>query len=192
MLTVVAKRWRRSSRARVCVSCPSMASRPRVPDRRWFSFRPHDPRHPCVCVCATRARSARTRAFFFPSPHQTSVAALFPLWPTPKRRSNWQADVPQVYLYPAGHRRPSSLSHTPTTRTSYAMAEYRDAPVHDIPVRMKGKGEGNHPRPKPHIDEATYKSNYQASITKPDGEAAAAAARVQSGGGRIVLTDSRR
>ncbi|CAO1636365.1 unnamed protein product [Sympodiomycopsis kandeliae] len=48
------------------------------------------------------------------------------------------------------------------------MAEYRDAPVHDIPARLKGKGEGNHPRPKPHIDEATYKSNYQASITKPD------------------------
>lgn len=50
------------------------------------------------------------------------------------------------------------------------MAEYRDSPIYDVPARLKGKGEGNHPRPKPHIDEAAYKSNYQASITKPDGE----------------------
>lgn len=50
------------------------------------------------------------------------------------------------------------------------MAEYREVKTYDIPARMQGKGEGSHPRPKPHIDAATYKSNYQASITKTEGE----------------------
>ncbi|CAO1622955.1 unnamed protein product [Parajaminaea phylloscopi] len=48
------------------------------------------------------------------------------------------------------------------------MAEYRDVEIHDIPLRLRGKGEGNHDRPLPHIDAATYKANYQASITKTD------------------------
>lgn len=42
--------------------------------------------------------------------------------------------------------------------------------MHDIPLRLRGKGEGRNERPLPHIDAATYKTNYQASITNPDGE----------------------
>lgn len=50
------------------------------------------------------------------------------------------------------------------------MAEYREVPTYDIPLRLQGKDDKVHKRPKPHIDAATYKSNYQASITKVDGE----------------------
>lgn len=41
------------------------------------------------------------------------------------------------------------------------MAEYRDAPIYDIPARQK-KG------PKPHIDDATYKKDHATSISNPD------------------------
>lgn len=49
------------------------------------------------------------------------------------------------------------------------MAEYRDIKAHDIPARLRGKGTGDHHRPKPHIDEATYNAHYHASINNVDG-----------------------
>jgi len=48
------------------------------------------------------------------------------------------------------------------------MAEYKDVASIDIPARLKGKGEGDHERPKPHVSESDYKKNYEASITKTD------------------------
>lgn len=41
------------------------------------------------------------------------------------------------------------------------MAEYRDAPIYDIPARQLQN-------PKPHIDDATYKKDHETSIKKPD------------------------
>ncbi|PWN48967.1 acetate--CoA ligase [Violaceomyces palustris] len=49
-----------------------------------------------------------------------------------------------------------------------AEAEVPEVPLIDIPARLLGKGTGNHPRPKPHIDEATYRAEHKKSLENPD------------------------
>ena len=41
------------------------------------------------------------------------------------------------------------------------MAEYKDVPIYDIPARQLKA-------PKPHIDDATYRQNHEASVKNPD------------------------
>ncbi|KAE8209738.1 hypothetical protein CF327_g6317 [Tilletia walkeri] len=48
------------------------------------------------------------------------------------------------------------------------MADVPEVKSYPIPVRLQGQGAGNHNRPKPHIDESTYKKNYAASLADPN------------------------
>ncbi|KAK0519959.1 acetyl-coenzyme A synthetase 2 [Tilletia horrida] len=47
------------------------------------------------------------------------------------------------------------------------MAEVPEVKTYPIAARLQGQGQGSHPRPKPHIDEPSYKSNHAASLSDP-------------------------
>lgn len=49
-----------------------------------------------------------------------------------------------------------------------AEADIPEVPTFDIPVRLLGKGSGDHKRPLAHVNEADYKKHYEASIKQTD------------------------